>query len=330
MWVWLVNQLWVDWGAAAEAGMATVPLGVGKAKRPARGAVRRFAADLMKASEVSVPLIAQTAQLPATDVPARVVDRPGWVRINTESLAGLLPETIPPAEITLSQKVTARVAGAQVGLVLAALGSRVLGQFDPFSPSPRLLLVAPNIWQAGHEIGMPVPDFMTWVALHEHTHRAQFAAAGWLADHLRQRASQLLDAEAAGTWRVDMAATGVKRFLTPEQALVMDEITAVMSVLEGHADVMMDEAGPTVIDDLPKMRRRFNARRRRGGIQAIIGKLLGMEAKLAQYRDGAKFTRAVIEQVGVEGFNHVFTGIHAMPELAELHDPKLWWDRVMN
>ncbi len=325
-----MNQLWIDWAVAAETGAATVPLGVGKAKRPTRDAAVSFAADLLKASETSVPLIAEAAQLPTTATPAHVVDRPGWIQANTESLAGLLPQTVPPAELTLSQKIAVRAAGAQVGLALAALGSRVLGQFDPFSPTPRLLLVAPNIWQVGHEIGVPVLDFMTWVALHEHTHRAQFAAAPWLADHLRQRASQLLDAEAAGTWRVDLAATGIKRFLTPEQSLIMDEITAIMSVLEGHADVMMDAAGPTVIGDLPAMRQRFNSRRRRGGLQAVIGKLLGMEAKLAQYRDGAKFTRAVIEQVGVAGFNQVFAGVHAMPSLAELYDPKLWWDRVIN
>ena len=49
---------------------------------------------------------------------------------------------------------------------------------------------------------------------------------------------------------------------TPEQKEVVDRITGVMSLLEGHADVVMDGVGPGVIPSVAQIRARFNERRK--------------------------------------------------------------------
>ena len=106
-------------------------------------------------------------------------------------------------------------------------------------------------------------DFRLWVAMHEETHRVQFTAVPWLRDHLIERTRDLTidvaptPAELAGRLQ-EIARRLPEAFqpgsqglaevlLTPEQRAKVEAITAVMALLEGHADVMMDEVGPQVI-----------------------------------------------------------------------------------
>jgi putative hydrolase len=103
-----------------------------------------------------------------------------------------------------------------------------------------------------------------------------------------------------------------------------------MSVLEGHADVVMDSVGPQVIPTWAKIRRDFSARRRRTGFASIIGKLFGLDAKLAQYANGAAFCKAVIDTAGMDTLNRVFNSAADMPTLSELHDPDAWLARQQN
>jgi len=285
-----------------------------------------------------------------------VVDRPGWAAASARSMRamteGALP--VPPRGVPLAAEL---VASAEVGATLALLSTKILGQFDPFGPADaNLLLVAPNVLQTEREMRVRPADFRLWVCLHEQTHALQLAAAPWLAEHLRERTRTLLrdltasaadprqvPARVAGTARAVYSAvrgteTGarpapslVDSVLTPSQRQAFDEVGAVMALLEGHADVAMDAVGTSVVPTVRSIRRKFGARRSEGGtgtLDRVLRRLLGMDAKMAQYRDGAAFVRAVTETVGTDGVNAVWSGPDALPSAREIADPVSWVRRV--
>ena len=112
---------------------------------------------------------------------------------------------------------------------------------------------------------------------------------------------------------------------SPEQKAIIDRVTATMSLLEGHADVVMDGVGPEVVPSVATIREKFQ--RRRAGANSLdrtVRRLLGIEAKMRQYRDGAKFVNAVVDQVGMSGFNRVWESTETLPTLEEITDPVAW------
>ena len=225
----------------------------------------------------------------------------------------------------------------------------MLGQFDPFhDPAGRLLLVAPNIVHVERELDADPTDFRLWVCLHEETHRVQFTAVPWMRDHLfaeiqklaeTMEPSNLLDDNGLG--RILDALKGTKDadgagkslldvISTPEQKDLIDRMTGVMSLLEGHADVVMDGVGPSVIPSVDKIRAAFNERRKGiGTLDRVLRRLLGLDAKMAQYRDGAAFVRGVVDKVGMDDFNAVWSEPETLPSKAEIADPDAWITRVL-
>jgi len=230
-------------------------------------------------------------------------------------------------------------------------------------PRGRLLLVAPNVLQVERDLDVDPVDFRLWVALHEQTHALQFAAAPWLVDHLRARTGALLadlaredgpggsdgeGAEGGGdrqraralahlvarVLRGDDDAPGIDSLLRPAERLVFDEVGAVMALLEGHADVAMDAVGPSVVPTVRLIRQRFEVRRsgsrsgRRGAPDRVLRRLLGLDLKLAQYREGAAFVREVSRAVGQDGLNAVWAGPANLPGAREIADPRAWVRRV--
>jgi coenzyme F420 biosynthesis associated uncharacterized protein len=222
------------------------------------------------------------------------------------------------------------------------MSSKVLGQFDPFhEPSGRLLLVAPNVVHVERELGVDRHDFRLWVCLHEETHRVQFTAVPWMRDHLFSEFTRLADTVEPQR----LLDEGVKRISeaikngrpgslldlmgSPEQKAILDRVTGVMSLLEGHADFVMDGVGPSVIPSVETIRGKFDERRKGvGTLDRMLRRLLGLEAKMAQYRDGAIFVRAVVDKVGMDGFNTVWASAEHLPSLTEIHDPDSWVARV--
>ena len=234
-------------------------------------------------------------------------------------------------------------ASVELGGALALVGSRVLGQFDPFAGEAGVLyLVAPSVWEVEHALDVPPRDFRLWVALHERTHHVQFAAAPWLADHLRSRIDGLLNpllgAEAGDEFLDSLRALPdalregeslLDAVVGPEQAAAVEEIGALMSLLEGHADVLMDTVGRKVIPRVGRIRRAFDARRRSAtGIRAIVSTLLGIDEKIAQYARGAAFVRAVVRDRGHDGLAAVWEAPELLPSAAEIAEPALWLARV--
>lgn len=280
-------------------------------------------------------------------MPADVVDRPGWAAAAVTGMAALTAGARLPAPPPLARAVTATTAGLQVGGVLAYLGTRVLGQYDPFggrTSNGRLLLVAPNVHAAQRALDVPVEDFAMWVCLHEATHRLQFTAVPWLRSFFAEQVARFLSVpEDHSGSLVDRLPDAVRLLRSnrrdalglvevlqgPQQRALLDQLLALTTLLEGHADHVMDAVGPRVVPSVATIRARFTARRRGGGlIDRLLRVLLGVEAKVRQYAIGSAFTAHVVREAGMEGFNRVWESPRTLPSRAELSDPAAWLRRM--
>lgn len=358
-------QTLINWELAASAAARLAPAGPPLSAREIGEAVDQ----LRWAADASVAHVHHITGLDAArdlrDSSVLVVDRASWARANTQSFAVMLKPaiermlenrkgTISPGAASVSGAIT----GSQLGAVLAFLSSKVLGQYDPFaalaegSTAPsggRLLLVAPNIIAVERELNVTPEDFRLWVCLHEQTHRVQFAAAPWLRHHMLNEidnlSSHLLGnvdslmerATAAARSLKDRTVSGdtpgrgaiLDLLQKPEEKAALSHLTAVMSLLEGHANVVMDAVDASIVPSVKTIRQRFNDRGKdRGVIEKFIRNLLGLDAKMRQYSDGAKFVRAVVEVAGMEGFNRVWDAAGNLPTEPEIHDAKIWLDRM--
>ena len=341
-------DLLVDWELAARTAAM---IGRPGPQLPAEQAAQ--VVSQLRAAAVATGHVAAVSLLQAAPgVGVLVVDRAGWARANSSAFRGMLAPVVaeaferrgklPAAGLSA---VGSRVTGAEVGSLLGFLSSRVLGQFDPFAEDGgRLLLVAPNVVQVEQQLEVAPADFRLWVCLHEETHRVQFTAVPWLRRHLIERTTAL-GADLVPTpqdlaARLGQIARGLpdafrngaglaEIFATPEQRAAIAQITATMSLLEGHADVVMDEVGPAVVPTVATIRERFDTRRRSaGGLDRLLRRMMGLDAKMRQYRDGASFVRGVQEKVGVDGFNAVWTAPQTLPTPQEIAEPGLWVTRV--
>ena len=355
----------IDWDFA----VATAARMAGPGPEVSRAEADELVAELRAAATRSTGLVRDYTGLTAEagTAPVLVVDRRGWVQANADSFATLIDPVVAKLADRrggrdtspggLTEALGSRVTGLEVGSLLGFLAGKVLGQFDPFSgasaePGPgrpqlgRLLLVAPNVLQTERELGVDPSDFRLWVCLHEETHRVQFTAVPWLRDHVQGQVDQLVEGVDVDPGRMAaMLGDAVRRagdlvsgkdgaslldlFATPEQRAVIDRVTGVMSLLEGHADVVMDGVGPEVIPSVRDIRRRFDRRRRgAGSLDRVLRRLLGLDAKMAQYRDGARFVRGVVDAVGMDGLNKVWVEPANLPDKAEIADPRGWVRRV--
>ena len=336
----------IDWKLAEATATRLAPAGPAIDPSEARALVT----GLRRAAEDAVEPVALTSGMaaPTDSAETVVVDRHAWVRSNIDGFrhgigplldrAAAAHET--PAVVTA---VGSRVTAVQLGMALAWLSGRVLGQFEAFHDAqarPRLLLVAPSILAAEERLGVEPRDFRLWVALHEETHRVQFGAVPWLGGHLLTEVDALLSAAdlppdellrrmVSGARSVRAGGSLAEALQSPEQRVIVDRLTALMSLLEGHADYVMDHAGPDLVPSLPVIRQRFTERRQSpGAIEGLIRRLLGLDAKLRQYSDGAAFVGSVIDAVGLTGFNRVWQSPQSIPSLDEIHHPEMWVRRL--
>jgi len=337
----------VDWDFAVRLGARLA----GDGPTVDRDVADAVVTELRNGANRSTALVRDFTGLVAADLtaPVLVVDRAGWVQANADGFRLALAPMVeklsskkPPTGLALA--VGSRVTGAEVGGLLGFLAGKVLGQFDPFyAPDGRLLLVAPNIVQVERELDVDPHDFRLWVCLHEETHRVQFTAVPWMRDHLFAQ----IEALASTVEPTRLLDDGLKRLAdalkgglrggslvdlmsTPEQKEILDRVTGMMSLLEGHADVVMDGVGPTVIPSVQKIRGKFDKRRQGvSGLDKVLRRVLGLDAKMAQYRDGAAFVRGVVDKVGMAEFNAVWERPENLPSKAELSDPEAWVARVL-
>lgn len=338
----------IDWRLAMATARRLLPPGPVIGPDEAQHTVGRLR-ELSTRSEAHVrDLTGMGADLPL--LPGDVVDRPGWVRAASDGLRVLLRHAMP-GDTTPTNAMLAGTAGVQAGAVMAYLGTRVLGQYDPFGLDlgGRLLLVAPNIIAAERALAVEPGDFRMWVCLHESTHRLQFTAVPWLRDHFASEVGVLMsrmdETMSGAAGRVARAVQEIRRgrhegdphgrttlielVQSPAERVVLDRIVALSTLLEGHADHVMDAVGPTVVPTVSTIRERFTVRRRGGGLlDRLLRGLLGVDAKVRQYALGSAFTDQVVRTVGMDGFNAVWRSPEHLPTRAEITDPDHWLRRV--
>ncbi|ASO17970.1 zinc-dependent metalloprotease [Actinoalloteichus hoggarensis] len=343
-----VDRVPVAWSVAASTAQRLMRPGPVLPLPEAEATVARLR-DFSVSAETHVrDVTGLGAELPLLS--GEVVDRPGWAQAAVVGLATLMDDAMPDDDSAgIFSGVAAGTAGVQTGMVLAYLGSRVLGQYDPFGGADRtgrLLLVAPNIVAARQALDVSAEDFEMWVCLHEATHRLQFTAVPWLRGHFAAEVGGLLGSmddtvshivtrlpelvrSARRRGADGESVTLVELLQSPEQRVRLDRLIALSTLLEGHADHVMDAAGPAIVPSVAKIRTRFTARRRGGGVlDRVLRVVLGVDAKVRQYADGARFTRQVVDAVGMAGFNEVWRSPETLPSRAEISEPAAWLERV--
>lgn len=288
---------------------------------------------------------------------AKVADRSDWVRANIASfqrmmrpLTGRMEEKLGSGPLA---PVAGRIAGAEVGAILGWMSSRVLGQYDMLvledeQPDDQDIVyyVGPNILALEKRFGFPPREFRLWVALHEVTHRTQFTGVPWLRPYFLEQVGGMLGdvepdptlffralgriAEGLRTGSSPLADGGVAAlFASDEQRVRMDRMGGLMSLLEGHGDVTMDRAGGDLIPSAERFGRVLRHRRTSmSGAAKLLQRLIGLEAKLAQYEQGERFIEAVEDAGGKPYLDQAFQSAEQIPTLAEIKDPKAWMRRV--
>ncbi len=345
----------IDWEFALQTA--------GKLSRPGpqigASEVAEAVAELREGAARSEEPVREFTNLHARSAtaPILVVDRARWVEANLDSFKVMMDPFLDKlvkankAPGPVGKVIGSKISGGELGALMAFMSSKVLGQFDPFWSGPngeagRLLLVAPNIVHVERMLEVDPTDFRLWVCLHEETHRVQFTAVDWMADHLKGLMDEFIDAtefEASALTR--FLSDGLSEFIkivrgnsdsslsdlfqNDKQREIVDKMTGIMSLLEGHADVVMDGVGPEVIPTVDEIRRKFTQRRKgQGSFDRLLRRLLGMDAKMRQYRDGAVFVREINEKVGRDGFNAVWDKPENLPTKSEILEPGLWVSRV--
>lgn len=341
----------VDWAFAGTVGARLARPGP-----PATDYTRRQVIDALSdaARAAEGPVRDVTGLSAAGPVPdASVVDRQQWVRAASESMRVMTGGTITGGTAIGANPITGRIAGAQTGALLAFVSSGILGQYDPFvgGETGRLLLVYPNVISVERQLRLDPRDFRMWVCLHEVTHRVQFTANPWLAQHMsgalgvltaerfddvgkvvgrladfvRERRNSQADPSVGGVLGL------LRAIQSDQQREALDQLMVLGTLLEGHADYVMDAVGPAVVPSVQQIRRRFDARRQRKQppVQRLLRALLGVDAKLSQYTRGRAFADYVVGRVGMERFNVVWTGPDTLPKPNEITSPQRWIDRVL-
>ena len=334
----------VDWPLAIATASKVAPSGPVLSRQETQSAVDMLR-DLALAAVEPVQRVTGLQAPPRSR--AQVVDRVAWIESNVAglrvALAALAESSDAGGLPKWARGVGARGSAVQLGLVLGWLSGKVLGQYEVFTEPGqpgRLLLVAPTIVQVEQQLQVPPRDFRLWVCLHEETHRVQFGAVSWLGDYIASLVNDFIEQSDLGiseTLRrvaavmssIARKASVMEAVQSPGQREVFNKMTGVMSLLEGHADVVMDAVGPQVVPSVALIRERFTARRNSPkAIDALARRALGMDMKLRQYTDGAAFVRHVVDAVGMSGFNQVWASPQALPTRTEITNPDAWIKRM--
>ncbi|HET7473489.1 MAG TPA: zinc-dependent metalloprotease [Candidatus Limnocylindrales bacterium] len=351
----------VDWPAAEAFAIERLRSAPGTlSAADLRAAEPAYAA----AMERIVPRLSEAlgTQLPGVVERSAVVDRAGWVHANIATFAQLigqlekelLDQVMPSggglakATIALANRwVTTR----QLGFLLGFMGGKVLGQYDlallTAEATPgKLLFVEENIRQTASVLDVPLDPFRTWIALHETTHAFEFEAHPWLRPYLAERLErqlQLFGREASGLGREALRSLGrairgdggdaehwMERLMNPEQRRLFRETQAVMSLLEGFSDYVMDEVGRDLVPGVERISAKFHERRnaRRSPFERAVMRLTGMDVKLEQYAKGEAFVRAIAAAGGPAALNRLWSGPEHLPAPGEIDDPAAWLRRT--
>ena len=342
----------IDWGLAERIALALAAGG------PAWDGSEL---ELRDESERAAGLVRRYTRLrPKGRLPtAELVDRAEWAHANLESFRGVsagveekLGERLRSSGRSggIPRTLAAAATGAEIGLALGYLAQRVVGQYDValLGPArePRLLFVAPNLSAARERLDVDRDLFVSWIALHETTHAVHFSAVPWLREQIGSIAAELFEKAAIEVKPGELLGKLVRMsprellrsatkgelaslLWTEPQRQLVDQLMAAMTLVEGYAEHVMDAVGDQLDPGYAELRRALDRdRERRGLLDSIVSKLLGLEMKLAQYRRGKAFADEVVSRAGIKTLNRAWSGPEALPSAAELDSPAEWIERV--
>jgi coenzyme F420 biosynthesis associated uncharacterized protein len=315
-----------------------------------------------------VPLISSYTQttLPEGSRETFAFDRVDWIHAN---LAGFQRMFAPIEDLDAGPGrnrnpvskfvggVNQSVLSAEIGVLLGYMAKRVLGQYDlallgrePVS-SGKLYFVEPNIRGIERKLGLPQQDFRMWLALHETTHAFEFEAYPWVREHfnallerymgfMREDAEYLRqgvegmkmlanrlregrggNGEDSGSW--------IESFMNAEQRALFTEMQALMCVIEGYSNHVMNAVGRDLLTNYDFISRKFEERQKeRSAGEQLFARLTGLNVKMEQYRQGEAFVNAIVERHGREAIARLWSGSEAMPTMTEIRNPALWSERI--
>lgn len=315
-----------------------------------------------------VPLISEYTQttLPEGARETFAFDRVDWIHAN---LAGFQRMFAPIEDLDAGPGknrnpvskfvggVNQSVLSAEIGLLLGYMAKRVLGQYDlallgrePVS-SGKLYFVEPNIKGIERKLSLPKQDFRMWLALHETTHAFEFEAYPWVREHfnallerymgfMREDAEYLRQGvegvkvlakrlrEGRGTNGED-SGSWIESFMNADQRALFTEMQALMCVIEGYSNHVMNAVGRDLLPTYDFISRKFEERQKeRSAGEQLFARLTGLNVKMEQYRQGEAFVNAIVERHGREAITRLWSGPESMPTMTEIRNPALWSERV--
>jgi coenzyme F420 biosynthesis associated uncharacterized protein len=309
-------------------------------------------ADLDAMAAAAFARVTAYARLPEATPPPPLepVDRRTWARANLETMSATLDPVLDNLGSGPLRSVGSGLVAVEAGGLVGLMARSVLGQYEiallDATRPPRLLLVAPNLRDAARQFEADEAELLQWVVFHEITHAVQFTGVPWLRDYLAGMLRELLgslklevDASALlrlpsfddlrGLWDTVREEGLVHAVAGPERKGIIDRIQAVMAVIEGHAEHVMDTAGADVLPSLPKLRESLERRRReKPPLLKLLEKLIGLDLKMRQYEIGKRFCDAVVRDWGIESLNRAWAGPELLPTLGELDAPAEWVRRT--
>jgi coenzyme F420 biosynthesis associated uncharacterized protein len=355
----------VNWELARQVGIASASWGA-EDPMPSADDQRGFD-EAVRVAELQVAGF--TGLQPPSDV-ARVeaVRRGQWVAANIDGLRTLLepgaakvaeaitaaqreamPEQAPAGVAQLLDQLSPLLLGAQVGTVLGTLAQQVLGQYDVAVPRPggagTLLFVVPNIERFEKDWSLDRTEFRTWIAIHEVTHRFEFAQP-WAQPRFRELIDDFLSTL---TLDVDELQQRIGAFdpsnpegmqemfagqdnlfgavMDDEQRLKLARIQAFMTTAEGYGDHVMHALGAQMLGSYGRIDEAMRRYRESEHLDPVFERLLGIEVKREQYRMGRAFCDTVVEQTDEATLSRMWDSAEALPSMPELEEPRLWLAR---
>jgi coenzyme F420 biosynthesis associated uncharacterized protein len=359
----------INWELARQVGIAMASWGTDDPAPTDED--QRNLAETVRMAELA---IADFTSLPfPTDVAdVAAFRRAQWVETNVgalrplldpvarklgEAMKGLQGDTVPlppgvegSAELLemVMGKMVPLLLGAQVGSALGYLGQRVLGQYDLALPRPTgsLYFVIPNIARFEQEWSLEPREFRAWVALHEVTHRFEFAQP-WVRDHFVRLVTDLVehaDIDLSSLERrleeMDLSNPDALGDLTEsmgslfgqasnqEQRLRVARVQAFMASAEGYGDHVMESIGRTMLKSFSQIEEALLRYREGRPADRALEQLLGLEMKMEQYRFGMAFCAKVSELTDEATLARMWGSPDSLPSMPELEEPTLWLARM--
>ncbi|MGQ9526797.1 zinc-dependent metalloprotease [Chloroflexus sp.] len=287
-----------------------------------------------------------------------VFDRREWLEANIVSFSQLFRPIEEMYEKNgggrgalgvLMNDVSSKLLGVQIGGLLGYLAQRVLGQYDLSLLSAEatggsLYFVEPNIARVQQQLGLSDEDFRLWITLHEMTHAFEFEAYPWVRTYFRELLEQnfaLVSGQmlSSGNSLVDMLmrllqgiGSGqhwIETVLTPEQRAVFDRIQALMSLIEGYGNHVMNAVGRRLLPSFNQIEQQIAQRQRqRTMLDQMVFRLTGLDLKLAQYQQGEAFVNAVVAARGIHFASRVWERPENLPSMDEIRNPGQWIVRM--